>query len=134
MADTVAAPVEHIQQDGYTIVGNKLDTNDWNEHPRKTPAEISQTILDQLEIMKTKPQFRGSVILLHDGGSDRSATVAGLPMLIDTLRAHGYSIVPVSALLGKTTAEVMPPITMPLSEMASRYWSRPMMLFGSSFR
>ena len=109
--DDQAAPVEHIQQDGYTIVGNKLDTNDWNEHPRKTPAEISQTILDQLEIMKTKPQFRGSVILLHDGGGDRSATVAGLPMLIDTLRAHGYSIVPVSALLGKTTAEVMPPIT-----------------------
>ncbi len=25
--------------------------------------------------MKTKPQFRGSIILLHDGGGDRSATV-----------------------------------------------------------
>ena len=58
--------------------------------------------------MKTKPQFRGSIILLHDGGGDRSATVAALPMLIDTLRAHGYTIVPVSALMGKTTAEVMP--------------------------
>src|SRR6185437_7318468 len=48
---------------------------------------------------------------LHDGGGDRSATVAALPLLIDTLRAHGYQIVPVSELMGKTTAEVMPPLT-----------------------
>ena len=54
--------------------------------------------------MKTKPQFRGSIILMHDGGGDRSATVAALPVLIDALRAHGYTIVPVSALMGKTTA------------------------------
>ena len=59
--------------------------------------------------MKDRPWFRGSVILLHDGGGDRSATVAALPLLIDTLRAKGYEIVPVSELLGKTTAEVMPP-------------------------
>ncbi len=70
-----------------------------------------QSVLDQLETMKTKPQFRGSIILLHDGGGDRSATVAALPVLIDALRAHGYTIVPVSALMGKTTAEVMPKLT-----------------------
>jgi cellulose synthase/poly-beta-1,6-N-acetylglucosamine synthase-like glycosyltransferase len=32
-------------------------------------------------------------------------------MLIDALRAHGYTIVPVSTLLGKTTAQVMPALT-----------------------
>ena len=52
----------------------------------------------------------GSIILMHDGGGDRSATVAALPVLINALRAHGYKIVPVSALIGKTRAEVMPPI------------------------
>ncbi|MGB8258807.1 MAG: glycosyltransferase [Terracidiphilus sp.] len=109
--DDQAAPVVRIQNDGLTIIGNKLDTNDWSENPRKTPAEIAQTILVQLETMKTKPQFRGSIILLHDGGGDRSPTVAALPVLIDTLRAHGYTIVPVSRLLDKTTAEVMPPLT-----------------------
>ena len=31
------------------------------------------------DTMKTKPQFRGSIILLHDGGGDRSATIAALP-------------------------------------------------------
>jgi cellulose synthase/poly-beta-1,6-N-acetylglucosamine synthase-like glycosyltransferase/peptidoglycan/xylan/chitin deacetylase (PgdA/CDA1 family)/spore germination protein YaaH len=109
--DDQAAPVVRSQNDGYIIIGNKIDTNDWNEHPRKSPAEIAQSVLSQLQIMKTKPQFRGSIILLHDGGGDRSATVAALPVLIDTLRANGYSIVPVSALMGKTTAQVMPPLT-----------------------
>jgi cellulose synthase/poly-beta-1,6-N-acetylglucosamine synthase-like glycosyltransferase/peptidoglycan/xylan/chitin deacetylase (PgdA/CDA1 family)/spore germination protein YaaH len=109
--DDQAAPAERIQRAGYTIIGNKLDTDDWNEHPRKNPAEITQSILGQLEIMKVKPQFRGSIILLHDGGGDRSATVAALPVLIDALRAHGYAIVPVSALMGKTTAQVMPRLT-----------------------
>ena len=110
--DDQAAPVVRIQQDGYTIIGNKIDTGDWNEHPRKSPADIAQSVLAQLETMKTKPQFRGSIILMHDGGGDRSATIAALPILIDTLRAHGYAIVQVSALMGKTTAQVMPRLTL----------------------
>jgi cellulose synthase/poly-beta-1,6-N-acetylglucosamine synthase-like glycosyltransferase/peptidoglycan/xylan/chitin deacetylase (PgdA/CDA1 family) len=110
--DDQAAPIVRIQQDGFTVVGNKLDTNDWDERVRKTPAEVTQLVLDQLERMKTKPQFRGSIILLHDGGGDRSVTIASLPLLIDTLRTKGYEIVPVSALMGKTTAQVMPPLTM----------------------
>jgi cellulose synthase/poly-beta-1,6-N-acetylglucosamine synthase-like glycosyltransferase/peptidoglycan/xylan/chitin deacetylase (PgdA/CDA1 family)/spore germination protein YaaH len=109
--DDQASPVVQIQKDGYTIIGSKLDTNDWNEHPKKTTPEIVSSILAQLETMKVKPQFRGSIVLLHDGGGDRSATVAALPILIDTLRARGYTIVPVSNLMGKTTADVMPPLT-----------------------
>jgi cellulose synthase/poly-beta-1,6-N-acetylglucosamine synthase-like glycosyltransferase/peptidoglycan/xylan/chitin deacetylase (PgdA/CDA1 family)/spore germination protein YaaH len=105
-----AAPVDRIQQMGYIIIGDKIDTNDWNEHPRKTPQEIVDSVFDQLHTMQSKPQFRGSIILLHDGGGDRSATVACLPLLIDTLREHGYKIVPVSALMGKTRDQVMPPI------------------------
>jgi cellulose synthase/poly-beta-1,6-N-acetylglucosamine synthase-like glycosyltransferase/peptidoglycan/xylan/chitin deacetylase (PgdA/CDA1 family) len=109
--DDQAAPVVRIQADGLTVIGSKMDTNDWNEHPHKSPQEIADSILEQLEAMKVKPQFRGSIILLHDGGGDRAATVAALPLLIDTLRAHGYEIVSVSALMGKTTADVMPPLT-----------------------
>jgi len=109
--DDQAAPVEQVQRDGYTIIGSKIDTLDWNENPRKSPEEITQSVLAQLETMKSKPQFRGSIILLHDGGGDRSATVAALPMLIDALRARGYSIVPVSSLMGKTSDQVMPQLT-----------------------
>lgn len=105
-----AAPADHIQQMGYTIIGNKIDTDDWNEHPRKSPQQITDGVMQQLDVMKTRPWFRGSIILMHDGGGDRSATVAALPTLITSLRAKGYEIVPVSELMGKTTAEVMPPI------------------------
>jgi peptidoglycan-N-acetylglucosamine deacetylase len=113
-----AEPIVPVQNEGYILIGNKIDTHDWeiDEHDRSEPrarttAEIVQSVLDQLETMKTKPQFRGSVILMHDGGGNRQATVDALPVLIDTLRAHGYTFVPVSALLGKTTAQVMPPLT-----------------------
>jgi cellulose synthase/poly-beta-1,6-N-acetylglucosamine synthase-like glycosyltransferase len=61
--------------------------------------------------METYPDRRGSIILLHDGGGDRSATVAALPVLITALRARGYQIVPVSELLGLTRDEVMVPLT-----------------------
>ncbi len=53
----------------------------------------------------------GSIILLHDGGGDRTQTVKALPMIIDGVRARGYDIVPVSELMGKQVADVMPPIT-----------------------
>ena len=108
--DDQAAPVVRVQQLGLTVVGNKIDTHDW-EPIKKSPEEISQIVLDQLQTMKVKPQFRGSVILLHDGGGDRAATLAALPILIDALRSHGYNIVPVSALMGMTTAQVMPQLT-----------------------
>jgi cellulose synthase/poly-beta-1,6-N-acetylglucosamine synthase-like glycosyltransferase len=61
--------------------------------------------------METHPWNKGSVILLHDGGGDRSATIVALPVLIEALHARGYQIVPVSQLVGKTRAEVMPPLT-----------------------
>ena len=105
-----AEPAEHIQSLGYVIVGDKIDTDDWDEHPRKTPQEITDSVFQQMEDMKTRSWMRGSIILLHDGGGDRQATVNALPTLIKALRDHGYKIVPVSALMGKTRAEVMPPL------------------------
>ncbi|HEU4983669.1 MAG TPA: glycosyltransferase, partial [Acidobacteriaceae bacterium] len=106
-----AAPAYRIQQMGYTIIGDKIDTNDWDEHPRKSPQEIVDSVLQQLQDMKTASWKRGSIILLHDGGGNRSATVAALPLLITTLRAKGYKLVLVSDLMGKTRAQVMPPIS-----------------------
>ena len=117
-----AAPAYRIQQMGYTIIGDKIDTDDWNEHPRKSPQEITDSVLQQLEEMKTHPWMKGSVILLHDGGGNRSGTVAALPLLITTLRAKGYEFVPVSELMGKTTAEVMPPISPKMRWQARIDW------------
>ncbi len=125
-----AAPIDLVEKMGYIIIGNKIDTDDWNEHPRKSPQEITNGVLQQLDAMKDRPWFRGSVILMHDGGGDRSATVAALPLLIDTLRARGYEIVPVSELLGKTTAEVMPPIS-PKMRLQARVDSLAFFAYGT---
>ena len=105
-----AAPADRIQHLGYVIVGNKIDTDDWDERPVKSPQEIIDSVFQQMEDMKTRSWMRGSIILLHDGGGDRQATIDALPQLIDALRAHGYKIVPVSDLMRKTRAEVMPPL------------------------
>jgi peptidoglycan/xylan/chitin deacetylase (PgdA/CDA1 family) len=42
----------------------------------------------------------GSIILMHDGGGDRSGTLAALPQIIDTLRNRGYRFATVTELLG----------------------------------
>ena len=105
-----AAPADRIQDLGYVIVGDKIDTSDWDEHPRKSPQEITDSVFQQMRDMQTRPWMQGSIILLHDGGGDRAATVAALPVLIQALRDRGYTIVPVSQLMGKTRAEVMPPL------------------------
>ena len=107
-----AAPIDRIEHGlGYVIVGDKIDTNDWDEHPRKTPQEMIDSVFQQIDMAQTKTWMRGSIILMHDGGGDRSATVAALPKLIEALRARGYEIVPVSGLIGQTREEVMVPLS-----------------------
>ena len=40
-----AAPPIGSSGSGYTIIGDKIDTDDWNEHPRKSPQEITDNVL-----------------------------------------------------------------------------------------
>jgi cellulose synthase/poly-beta-1,6-N-acetylglucosamine synthase-like glycosyltransferase/spore germination protein YaaH/peptidoglycan/xylan/chitin deacetylase (PgdA/CDA1 family) len=93
------------QEMGYLIVGQQIDPNDWRQRDGKPiPAqEIVDNVLRQAS--------RGNIVLFHDGGGDRSQTVAALPRVIDTLRAKGYQIIAVPELIGKTRAEVMLPLT-----------------------
>ena len=51
----------------------------------------------------------GSVILMHDGGGDRSETVAALPTIIDTLKARGYRFDTLDQLFGFAPAASCPP-------------------------
>ena len=121
-------PLEISQRMGYITVGDKIDPNDWKPNPRPTPEQIVASVMDQLAnpLPNVGP---GDIILLHDGGGDRSATVKALPVLIDTLRANGYQIVSVAQLLGKTRADVMPPIS-PNERWAARLDSVSFWLFG----
>jgi cellulose synthase/poly-beta-1,6-N-acetylglucosamine synthase-like glycosyltransferase/peptidoglycan/xylan/chitin deacetylase (PgdA/CDA1 family)/spore germination protein YaaH len=111
-------PLEIAQQMGYITIGDKIDPNDWRDNPRRTAEQIADAVMNgPLPPCKPNDQKCGSVILLHDGGGDRRETVRALPLIIDRLRARGYEIVPVSQLLGKRYADVMPPIS------ANERWS-----------
>ncbi len=104
-------PLELSQNMGFITVGDKIDPNDWRENPRRSANEIAADVFANLPPCQPGNLSCGNIILLHDGGGDRSQTVKALGMIIDGLKARGYDIVPVSDLLGKTRAEVMPPIS-----------------------
>ncbi len=103
-------PLELVQDFGYITVGDKIDPNDWRDNPRRTAKQISGDVLAHLPPCAPTDQRCGNILLLHDGGGNRAETVRALPMIIDAVRARGFQIVPVYELLGKTKADVMPPL------------------------
>ncbi|MEH3100307.1 glycosyltransferase [Sphingomonas adhaesiva] len=99
-------PALAAQRAGYTVVGLHVDPNDWQ---RPGTDAIVRQVVDQVH--GATPTNSANVILLHDGGGDRSQTVAALPRIIATLRSEGYTFVPVSQLVGLTPAQAMPPVS-----------------------
>jgi peptidoglycan-N-acetylglucosamine deacetylase len=81
-----AAVLDQIHVAGLTPVFWSLHAQDWT---RPGTAAIEQAILGGLT--------GGSVILLHDGGGDRSQTVAALPSIIRAIRDNGLQPVAVTS-------------------------------------
>jgi len=57
----------------------------------------------------------GAIILLHDGGGDRSETVAALPRIVERLRQRGFRLVTVSQLVADDPPPTHQPPPRPLS-------------------
>lgn len=68
-------------------IGWNVDTNDW----RRPGADV---IAQRIE--SAGP---GNIILMHDGGGDRSQTIAGLKEALPKLKEQGYQFVTVQELL-----------------------------------
>ena len=97
-------PALLAQKLGYLMVGLRIDPNDW-----QLPVTADEIVDRTLQrVGDNNPDTRGQVVLLHDSGGDRSATVAALPKLIHELRARGFRFVPVSELAGLSRDQVMP--------------------------
>jgi peptidoglycan/xylan/chitin deacetylase (PgdA/CDA1 family) len=60
-----------------------VDPKDWQ--PGRTAKQIVDAVLSKIA--------PGSIVILHDGGGDRSATIAALPRIIRGIRAKGLTIV-----------------------------------------
>jgi peptidoglycan/xylan/chitin deacetylase (PgdA/CDA1 family) len=74
---------------GMTAVLWSIDTGDWAS---QDPGAILSGVLSLVE--------PGSIVLLHDGGGDRSGTAAIASELIDELTERDYELVTVTDLLG----------------------------------
>jgi len=97
-------PAIRAEKLGYIMVGLRIDPGDWK--PAVTPDEIVQRTVDKA--LDKNPETRGQVVLLHDSGGERAATIEALPRLIHELRDRGFKFVQVSDLGGWTRDQVMP--------------------------
>ena len=84
---------------GYITIGQRIDPLDWG---RPGVDEIVRRTVSYAT------RESGNVVLLHDGGGDRTQTIAALPKIIDELRADGYRFVTLHELLGLKRDELMP--------------------------
>lgn len=91
-------PIERAQNEGYVTVAESIDPRDW-----QTPT-TAKAILDEIKA----EQGNGHVILLHDAGGNRDATLAALPQIIEYFRSQGYRFILAGDLIGQSRAEVMP--------------------------
>ena len=71
----------------------------WNVDPRDWSNPGAGAIYSRV-VSATRP---GAIVVMHDGGGNRSQTVAALPDIIRELRDRGYRMVTVSRLLGQRT-------------------------------
>jgi peptidoglycan-N-acetylglucosamine deacetylase len=67
---------------GLRVLGWSVDPSDYQRPPAST---IVSRVLSQVH--------PGAIVLMHDGGGDRSPTIAALPAIIAALRAQGYTFV-----------------------------------------
>ena len=97
-------PAIRAERLGYIIVGLRIDPDDW-----KLPVTADQIVERTMQrALDTNPETRGQMVLLHDSGGDRSATVEALPALIHALRAKGFQFKLASEMGGLSRDQAMP--------------------------
>ena len=74
---------------GFLTIQWDVDPRDWS---RPGTAAIYSNVVGTAQ--------NGSIILQHDGGGDRSETLAALPRELDTFKREGYGFVTIPQLLG----------------------------------
>jgi len=79
--------LETVRKNGHIVALWSVDSKDWRNPGVK---QIVDNVL--------KNVFPGAIILLHDGGYQRTQTVKALGPIIDALRARGYRLATLSEL------------------------------------
>ncbi|MGH9076245.1 MAG: polysaccharide deacetylase family protein, partial [Acidimicrobiales bacterium] len=100
--------VGQIAARGDTTMSYSVDPRDWTRPG--VGAIVSRVLAGAVP---------GGVVDLHDGGGDRSQTVAALPQIITGLEAAGYRLVPVCG------GPAGPPVTGPQASAAYAFGAAP---------
>jgi peptidoglycan/xylan/chitin deacetylase (PgdA/CDA1 family) len=69
----------YAEELGYELIMWDIDTRDW-----------SRPGIDAIASVAIAEAFPGAVVLFHDGGGERSQTVAALDKILQTLSGQGY--------------------------------------------
>jgi peptidoglycan-N-acetylglucosamine deacetylase len=100
-------PIHRAQQYGYVTISETIDPRDWQ--PGITKESILEETKNEIASAITEHDSDSShVILLHDAGGNRQATIAALPQIIDYFRSQGYRFARVGELIAKDRSQVMP--------------------------
>jgi cellulose synthase/poly-beta-1,6-N-acetylglucosamine synthase-like glycosyltransferase/spore germination protein YaaH/peptidoglycan/xylan/chitin deacetylase (PgdA/CDA1 family) len=99
-------PVALSRARNYLTIGESIDPEDWQATLDKSIN--ADTIFNR--VVAAWQRSQGNVILLHDAGGPREATVKALPMIIRYFRQQGYTFTTIGNLLGKSKNELMPPV------------------------
>ena len=96
-------PVAMARAQNYYTIGENIDPEDWDLESGVNADSIYNRVV--------RMQNLGNIILLHDAGGNREATVEALPRIIHYFKSHGYTFTTVGDLMGKTRDQVMPPVS-----------------------
>jgi cellulose synthase/poly-beta-1,6-N-acetylglucosamine synthase-like glycosyltransferase len=100
--DTISAAewraATQAAKEGYLVTFTSLDTVDW-----------ARPGVPRIVAAATPENGAGAIIMLHDGGGNRSQTLAALPLIIQRLKAEGYRFTTVTGALRLAPGDV--PVT-----------------------
>lgn len=87
--------VDYAQKKKYAVIMWSVDSLDW----RSSAESLLDNVLRQAN--------GGGIVLMHDGGGNRSKTVTSLPKIINELKKKGYEFVTVPELLAMQDQEMI---------------------------
>jgi poly-beta-1,6 N-acetyl-D-glucosamine synthase len=92
------SPIYIAKQEGYLTIGSSIDPRDWEEG----------VSADSIVARAQHQRGLGNILLLHDAGGEREATIEALPRIIEYYKAHGFQFVSISSLMDKKRDDIMP--------------------------
>ena len=104
-------PIALSRTRNYITIGEGIDPEDWQkaEIPELNGDSIFNRVLN-IYAAHVSNNDTFNIILLHDAGGDRSATVEATGKIIRYFQARGYEFVTVANLLNKKPEDMMPPV------------------------